>query len=128
METISAVSNTSIPFTHIVRAIYSEGRIAVQVNNPLGGYSSLKHIRGIPSFHNSSSISLTRLKQLDTLIDQISKFKNRDISLDLENKNSLEIENLITGFAGELKSRLGLSSSGYFQGIYEPGSLLNLTA
>jgi len=128
METISAVSNSSIPFTHIVRAAYSGERIAVQVNNPLGGYASLKHITGVPSFRSSGSFSLTRLKQLDTLIDQISKIKSRDISVDLEDKSNAYVEHLITGFSGELRNRLGSANSGYYQGIYEPGSLLNLTA
>ncbi len=128
MESISAVSNTSIPFSHIIRASYSGGRITVPVNSTAGLYARFKHITGIPSFSGGGSIPFSRLRQLDTLIEQISRIKGNDIAVNLETKESGALDNMIEKFSSELRSRLNSAPVNYYQGIYEPGSLLNLTA
>ena len=130
MDSLSAVSSTSIPFFHIMRASYSGGRISVPVSELTGIYARFKHITGIPSFSESRTVPYNRLKQLDTLIDQISRMKNRDVTVDLENSDREEVENLINRFSGELRNRLNANSTSvnYYQGIYSPGSILDLTA
>ena len=129
MNTLSAVSgNTGIPLTHIVRATYSEGRIAVPVKTPHSLYARFKHITGIPAFSDSYSVPYNRLKQLDLIIDQLSRAKNTEIIVDMDDKDSRAVESMFMQYSGELRSRLNSELPDFNQGLYSPGIILNLTA
>ena len=127
METLSVNSALSLP--HIVRASYTKSKISVPVNSASMGYARFKHIKGVPSFPGSSSgFSVNRLKQLDTMIDFISRMKNEDISVDLGGGDASALERLTAKFSGLVRAEVVSPFSGYNAGIYSPGSLLNLTA
>ncbi len=127
MESISAVSNTSIPFTHIIRATHTGSRISVPVSSFTGIYARFKHITGIPSFSGTDMVPVSKLKQLDILIEQLSRIRNRDMDVEISDIKSTGIDEMIEKYSEKLQT--SLSSSGmYFPGIYEPGSILNLTA
>ncbi len=128
MESMKPVSNISIPFTHILKASYSGGNLSVAVNDPSGINARFKHITGVPVGLENTNIPYTKLQQLDILIDQISKLRNREMNIDVENIEKNQLQDLINQFSHELSNRLNSMAVNYYNGIYSPGSILNLTA
>ena len=126
METLSV--NRSISLPHIVRASYTKSKISVPVSASSVGLARFKHIKGIPSFPNSSGFSVTRLKQLDTMIDFISRMKNEAVSIDLGNGDEAALEKLTEEYSKLVREKVSSPLSGYSSGLYSPGSLLNVTA
>ena len=128
MESIRAVSNISIPFTQIIKAGYSGGSLAVPANDPAGINARFKYITGVPFTSEDSNISYSKLQQLDLLIEQISKLRNREVDIDVKNIEKDQLQDLINNFAFELRERLNSASVDFYYGIYSPGSILNMTA
>ena len=127
METLSVNSALSLP--HIVKASYSKSKITVPVSSASMGYARFKHIKGVPSFPgNSSGFSVNRLKQLDTMIDFISRMKNEEVSVDLGGGDASALERLTDRYSKLVRDEVVSPLSEYNAGIYSPGSLLNLTA
>ena len=127
MESIQAVSNISIPFSQILKVSHSGGRLAVPVNDPTGINIRFKHITGVP-LPSEENISYTKLRQLDILIDQISKLKNVEMGVDVEKIEKEQLQDLINNLAYELRNRINSMPVNYYNGIYSPGSILNMTA
>ena len=127
MEYLNAVSSISVPFSHILKAGYSGGSLSVPVNDPTGISTRFKHITGVPLLLESSNVSYTRLRQLDMLIDQISKLKDRGMGIDFESFEPDQLQHIIDNLAYELRRELDSISATHF-GIYSSGNILNMTA
>ena len=129
MEPIRAVSNISIPsFSQILKVGSSGGRLSVPVNDPSGINIRFKHITGVPLASDNSHIPYAKLKQLDTLIDQISKLKNTEMDVDVKNVGKNQLQDLINNLSSELGNRINSMPVNYYSSIYSPGSILNMTA
>ena len=128
MESIQAVSNISVPYSQILKVSHSGGRLAVSVSDPIGINIRFKHITGVPSSSEEGTISYTKLRQLDILIDQISKLKNVDMDVDVNKIEKEQLQDLINNLAYELRNRINSMPVNYYNGIYSPGSILNMTA
>lgn len=133
MEAISSAvrnssSSLSVSFSSIVRASYSGNPIGVPVSSSASIYTKFKHITGIPSGKGERSVSVNRLKQLDIIIDQLRKMYNQEMSVDYNEVEGNKIEDLIMELSAKLRNSLNSNGAEYFSGIYEPGSILNLTA
>ena len=126
MEILSVSKALSLP--HIVRASYSKSKISVPINSASIGYARFKHIKGVPSFAGGSGFSVTRLKQLDTMIDFISRMKNEAVSVDLGSGDESALERLTEEYSKLVRDKVVSPFSDYNTGIYSPGSLLNMTA
>jgi len=130
MESIQAVSNISVPFSQILKISYSGGQLSVPVSDAAGINTRFKHITGVPLASESGNISYFQLRQLDMLIDQLSKLRNMgaDIDVDISDIEKDQLQELINNFSNELSNRINSMSINYYNGIYSPGSILNMTA
>ncbi len=128
METGSVSLNRAISLPHIVRASYSKSKISVPVSSASIGYARFKHIKGIPSFPGNGGFSVTRLKQLDTMIDFISRMKNESVSIDLGSGDESALERMAEEYSKLVREKIVSPLFAYSSGNYSPGSILNLTA
>ena len=128
MDSIEAVSNVSIPFTQILKVGYSGGRLSVPDNDPIGISARFKHITGVPLAMENGNIPYSKLQQLDLLIEQISKFKNQEMDIDVRDIERDQLQYLINSFSSELSNRLNSATADFYYGIYSPGSILNMSA
>ena len=129
MGILPVSGNRAISLSHIVKASYSKSKISVPVSLSSIGYARFKHIKGIPSFSENSGFSVTKLKQLDTMIDFISRLKNEPVSVDFSGEDPSVLESLSEQYSKIVREQLVSPLSGYQAGsMYSPGSLLNATA
>lgn len=56
---------------------YRSSRIALPVSPSSYIYSQFKHVRGTPAPEGSRGVSISKLKVLDVLVDQLIKLKQR---------------------------------------------------
>ena len=78
MVRIASAQQSSFSLSNIVKARYSEGRIAVPVSQSLAPYARFKHISGVPS--PKGGYPLSKLKTLDILIDRLKRIKGEAFS------------------------------------------------
>ena len=129
MESIQTVSNISVPFSQILQVSNSGGSLSVPVSNASVINTSFKHITGVPLLSEESNISYSKLRQLDMLIDQISKLRNSemDASIDVGEIEKDQFQIIIDNLAYELGNRIN-SEQDFYSSIYSVGSILNMTA
>ena len=120
--------NTSIPLTHIVKASYSKGKITVPVNSAAAVLGGFKHITGIPTFAKTGGLSVNRLKQLDIMIDHITRLRKGSFSVNLEGFDSSAFDKITEKYSEMLRDQVVSRSSDYNTGAYSPGALFNITA
>ena len=129
MEYVQSVSNISVPFSQILQVSNSGGSLSVPVSNASVINTSFKHITGVPLLSEDTHISYSKLRQLDMLIDQVSKLRNREMDADIDVREieKDQLQNIIDSLSYELSNKIN-STPDYFNGIYSPGSILNMTA
>ena len=128
MEYINAVSGISVPYTQILKISHSGGSLSVPVGDPVGINTRFKHITGVPVALENRNISYSKLQQLDILIDQITKLRNREIDINVENIQKHQLQDLINDFSYDLRERINSMPVNYYHGIYSPGTILDMTA
>ena len=91
-------------------------------------YSHFRHVSGTPAPEGTQGVSITRLKILDTLIDQLSKMKNEPkVNPGLEEEtDEKRINALLEQYHKEIRAAQAVS-------VYTPaapatGLLFNITA
>ena len=104
MEIGTLSVNRNIPVTHIVKARYSPGKIALPVKNSQFLYSNFKHVSGIPAVYSQGEgYSLTKLRALDNLIERLGELgKPMDNILPKGKAEPGLISKVINRLAGEL--------------------------
>lgn len=128
MEAISAITNSSVPFSNIIRASYSGNPVGVPISSLASVYTKFKYITGIPSGRGERSVPISRLKQLDMIIDQLRKIYNQETSVNYNEVEENKREELVMELSAKLRNSLNSNGAEYFSGIYEPGSIFNLSA
>ena len=108
MEIQSGAITSTISLASIVRATSGQGKVSFPVNSSNIVYTNLKNINVVPSFDDSGSYSVSRLRALDNLIEQLNWMKGRNKielpgldDLDMDDQNSL-----ISELSEEIHSRL----------------------
>ena len=96
MEIQSSTTISTISLANIVRAANGLGKVSFPVNSSAIVYANFKNINTVPSSNNGGSYSLSRLRALDNLIEQLNRIKERNKvdttgldTLDLDDLNSL---------------------------------------
>jgi low affinity Fe/Cu permease len=90
-------------------------------------YSHFKHVSGTPAPEGTKGVNISRLKILDTLIEQLSKMKNQpSAEINLKESDEKRINALIDQYQKQIKAAQAVS-------IYTPaapvtGSLFNIAA
>ena len=107
MEIRSVYNPTSLSLTNLVRARYSGGKIAVPVRRSHLLYSRLKHVSGVPAVQQDSGYSITLLRRLDNLIDNLIGVKgNRPYARDVSGLSEKDISGLIQRYEVDLHAAL----------------------
>jgi hypothetical protein len=74
---IGAVPHHAFPSIGYAISAASGGRMSLPVSPSQLIYSHFKHVSGTPAPEGTSGVNITKLKILDTLIEQLSKMKNQ---------------------------------------------------
>jgi len=106
----------------------SSGRASLPVAPGLVIYSHFKHISGTPAPEGTQGVNISKLKILDTLIEQLSKVKNQP-AMDFGNFDGND-EKRINALIEQYQKQLKTAQSA---GIYTPtapatGILFNIAA
>ena len=108
MEIQSGTITSTISLASIVRATSGQGKVSFPVSSSNIVYTNFKNINVVPSFDDSGSYSVSRLRALDNLIEQLNRMKGRNKievpgldDLDMDDQNSL-----ISELSEKIHSRL----------------------
>jgi hypothetical protein len=125
---IGAISSHAFPSIGYAISEASKGRLSLPVSPGMVIYSHFKHVSGTPAPDGVQGVNISRLKILDTLIEQLSRMKSRPIA-DFGNSEGTDekrINALIEQYQNQIKAAQSV-------GLYAPmapatGALFNLTA
>ena len=125
---IGAVSNNAFPsFGYAITASKS-GRMSLPVSPGLVIYSHFKHVSGTPAPEGTSGVNISKLKLLDTLIEQLSRMKKQpaaDLGI-VDESDEKRINILIEQYQKQIKT--AQSAPVYTPAAPATGALFNLTA
>ena len=108
MEIQSSISTSQISLANIVRAANGQGRVSFPVKSTAMAYANFKNINTVPSSNGGGSYSLSRLRALDNLIEQLNRIKDRN-KVDmpgLDNLDSDDLNFLISELSEEIHTKL----------------------
>jgi hypothetical protein len=125
---VGAISNNSIPTIGYAITASMSGKTSLPVSPGMVIYSHFKHVSGTPAPEGTNGVNISKLKILDTLIEQLSKMKNQpapELSSMSENDEK-RINALIDQYQKQIKAAQAVS-------VYTPaapvtGALFNIAA
>jgi hypothetical protein len=74
---IGAIPYHTFPSIGYAMSAAIDGRMSIPVSPSTYIYSHFKHVSGTPAPEGTQGVNINKLKILDTLIEQLSKMKNR---------------------------------------------------
>jgi len=77
---IGNVPHHAFPSIGYAMSAAVDGRMSLPVSPSQVIYSHFKHVSGTPAPEGTSGVNITKLKILDTMIEQLSKMKNQPAS------------------------------------------------
>jgi len=125
---IGSVPNHAFPSVGYAISAAKNGRMSLPVHPGLVIYSHFKHVSGTPAPEGTNGVNISRLKILDTLIEQLSKMK-RQSSVDLGSLSETDegrVNALIEQYQKQIKSAQAISF--YTPAVPAAGALFSLTA
>lgn len=108
MEIQSGTVLSTISLSNIVRAANSQGKVSFPINPTAIAYTNFKNINVIPSSDSTGSYSVSRLRALDNLIEQLNRMKDRN-KTETAGLNDLDLEEqkiLISELSEEIHIKL----------------------
>jgi hypothetical protein len=108
---IGSVPYHAFPSIGYAMSAPNNGRMSLPVSPALVIYSHFKHVSGTPAPEGTSGVNISRLKILDTLIEQLSKMKKQssmDFSTVSENDEK-RINALIEQYQKQIKAAQAVS-------------------
>ena len=124
---IGAISNTSIPSIGYAITASMGGRTSLPVSKSMLIYSHFKHVSGVPAPEGTQGVNISKLKILDTLIEQLSRMKNQPaMQINMDESDEKRINALIDQYQKQIKAAQAAP-------IYTPaapvtGALFNIAA
>ena len=105
-----------------------EGRMSLPVSPSSYIYSHFKNVSGTPAPEGTQGVNITRLKILDTLIEQLNRIKNQASPFFADSAASEEdrLSALIEHYQRQI--RTSQTNSPYMAGIPAAGALLAISA
>ncbi len=127
MEIQSGITTSTISLASVVRAVNGTGKASFPVNSTAIAYTNFKNINVVPSFNDTGSYSVSRLRALDNLIEQLNRMKdgNKIEAAGLENLNKNDLNSLISEFSEEIHTKLQTDIAYNFP-IKSSGLLFNI--
>jgi hypothetical protein len=124
---IGTVPNHTFPSIGYAISAASNGRMSLPVSPSQLIYSHFKHVSGTPAPEGTSGVNISKLKILDTLIEQLSKMKNQPVAEfgTAEEHDENRINALIDQYQKQIKATQAA-------GVYTPavpvmGALFSIT-
>ena len=125
---IGAVPNHTFPSIGYAITAAQSGRMSLPVSPSAYIYSHFKHVSGIPAPEGTSGVNISKLKILDTLIEQLSRMK-RQSSADfgaLDEIDEKRINALIDQYQKQIKAAQAIAP--YTPAAPATGALFNISA
>jgi hypothetical protein len=114
---IGAISGNAFPSVGYAISEASNGRMTLPVSPGMLIYSHFKHVSGTPAPEGTQGVNITRLKILDTMIEQLSKMKNQP-QADFGNLEGTD-EERINALIEQLQKQMKTAQSA---GVYAPAA------
>jgi len=108
---IGAVPYHAFPSVGYAMSAASAGRMSLPVSPSMVIYSHFKHVSGTPAPEGTSGVNISKLKILDTLIEQLSKMK-KQASVDfgsLSESDEGRINALVEQYQKQIKAAQAVS-------------------
>ncbi len=118
---------STISISSLVRATSGQGKVSFPVNSHDISYANFKNIKIVPSSSSSGSYSVSRLRALDNLIEQLNKLRGGEKfeTPDSGNLSQETLKSLISKLSEEIHSKLD-SASVYKNPVKSSGLLFNI--
>ena len=103
-------SNSPIPNVGYVLNASVGGKLALPVEPVNLVYSHFKHVSGTPAPEGIQGVNITKLRILDTMIEQLSRMKSRQMaddsnqSLPIDGNNEKRLDALIEHYQSQIKT------------------------
>jgi len=125
---IGAIPHQAFPSIGYAINASSHGRASLPVAPGLVIYSHFKHVSGTPAPEGTMGVNISKLKILDTLIEQLSKIKNQPMT-DFGNLNGND-ESRINALIEQYQKQIKATQNA---GVYTPaapaaGALFSIAA
>ncbi|GBU28895.1 hypothetical protein R84B8_02457 [Treponema sp. R8-4-B8] len=124
---VTAIPSHAFPSMGFAISRATDGRMSLPVSPGMMIYSHFKHVSGTPAPEGTQGVNISKLKILDTMIEQLSKMKNQPHANfgNLEGTDETRINALIDQYQKQIKATQSL-------GVYAPaapvtGALFNLS-
>jgi len=103
---VGAIPNNTFPSIGYVMNVSQNGRMSLPVAPSLYIYSHFKHVSGTPAPEGTQGVNISKLKILDTMIEQLSKMKKQhSTDLELFNENDeKQADALIEQYQKQIKA------------------------
>ena len=98
---ISGVS--AFPNIGYAMSASSSGRMSFPVSPASYIYSQFKHVGGVPAPEGTKGVTVTKLKILDVMIEQLSQMKKQP-ELNTKDLSNEQIDALISRYEGQIKA------------------------
>jgi len=114
---IGSVSSHTFPTVGYAISEASSGRMTLPVSPGMLIYSHFKHVSGTPAPEGTQGVNITKLKILDTMIEQLSRMKNQPQAEfgNLDGSDEERINALIEQYQKQIKSAMSVS-------VYSPAA------
>jgi hypothetical protein len=106
------------------------GRMSLPVAPAMYIYSHFRHVSGVPAPEGGRGVTISKLKILDVLIEQLSRIRKQESSAlpGGEAASDERIDALIEQYEQQIRSAQAASRAAVFSPAREAGALLNLVA
>jgi hypothetical protein len=120
---------SAFPSIGYALTVSGSSRMSLPVSPASYIYSHFRHVSGVPAPEGTQGVTVTRLKVLDVLIEQLSQMKKRP-DLAPDSLSNEQIDALITKYEGQIKA--ARAANVVMPYVLAPsaqaGALLNLSA
>ncbi|MDA3939551.1 MAG: hypothetical protein PF693_09605 [Spirochaetia bacterium] len=108
MEIQASTITSTVSLANLVRATSGQGKVRFPVNSSDIAYTNFKNIKIVPSGTSGGSYSVSRLRALDNLIEQLNRLKgqNKIETPELNNLNNNTLNTLISKLSEEIHTKL----------------------
>ncbi|MDR0321098.1 MAG: hypothetical protein LBI28_06320 [Treponema sp.] len=125
---IGAIPHQTFPSVGYAISAARDGRVSLPVAPGMLIYSHLKHVSGTPAPEGTGGVTISKLKILDTLIDQLEKMKTqsaKDFGT-LDENDEKRINYLIEQYQNQI--RAAQNTAIYTPAAPATGALFNIAA
>lgn len=127
MEIQASTVTSTISLASLVRATSGQGKVSFPVSSSDLTYANFKNIKIVPSGHSGGSYSISRLRALDNLIEQLNSIKgqNQIETPEVNDLDSNTLNSLISEFSNKIHTKLETSTP-YKPSLKSTGLLFNM--